>query len=185
MRFPPGLDEPPARGPRPPVGRMMQLLVKLQPAVLHVSVSVSAGVVALAGEATAVVPTPAPSPVPEPAAALFAWLVFCLLLVSGVAAMPVLARLVGRALPERSRGRLTLPPVRFGDSQKTQRSPRHAVLLHRVLLSTLVTCVLAMLLIPGITALPSLGVEGLQVALALVVPGVFVMLHARRRGPRR
>jgi hypothetical protein len=102
-----------------------------------------------------------------------------------VAGLPLLARLIGRALPEPHRARRILPPVSFGDSQKTRRSPRHAVLLHRVLLATLVTCVLALLLIPGVTALTHIGVAGLQVALALVLPGLFVMLHARRRGPSR
>ena len=76
---------------------------------------------------------------------------------------------------------IPLEPVRFGISQETRRSPRHAVLLHRTLLTTALIAVLGCFLLPGIVAIRGLGVSGLQVTIGLVLPTRLGAFHARQR----
>jgi len=109
------------------------------------------------------------------------FLVFVLLLLAGVGAIPLAAGLLRLWLPSGRREPQPVEPVRFGASQRTQRSPRHAILLHRSLLTTAFIVLIAILLVPCLVALRALGVEGLQVAIALALPTLLVTLHARRR----
>ena len=112
------------------------------------------------------------------------WFVFVGLVLGVALARPAIARLVRRGLPRARRGRFEVEPVAFGLSPEPIRSPRHAVLQHRSLLTALFTALLGMLLVPGMAALRSVGVGGLTTAFFLVLPVLLVMLHARRRSPR-
>ena len=112
---------------------------------------------------------------------LLAWLVFVALVVASAAVIPLAAWVLRRGLPPTRRDSIPLEPVRFGISQKTRRSPRHAVLLHRTLLTTALIAVLGCFLLPGIVAIRGLGVSGLQVTIGLVLPTLLVALHARQR----
>jgi len=116
---------------------------------------------------------------------LLAWLAFVGLVVATTASVPLVAWLVRRRLPSARRVSIPLEPVVFGVSQKALRSPRHAVLPHRPLLMTVLVAVLAMFVLPGIVALRGLGVAGLQVTIALVLPTLVVALHARQRNAVR
>lgn len=109
------------------------------------------------------------------------FLVFVLLLVVSVGALPLVALGLRRLLPRTRRDPRPIEAVRFGVSQQTRRSPRHAILLHRSLLATAFIVLIGIFLVPCIVALRALGVEGLQVAIALVLPTLLVTLHARRR----
>ncbi|MEO2106951.1 MAG: hypothetical protein ABGZ36_15055, partial [Actinomycetota bacterium] len=82
-----------------------------------------------------------------------------------VVAVPVIAWLIRRWLPVAGRRPLELEPVSFGTSPKSRRSPRHAILQHRTLMATALICVLAILILPGISAIQSLGLPALQVSI--------------------
>jgi hypothetical protein len=112
---------------------------------------------------------------------LLAWLVFVALVVASAAAIPLGAWVLRRRLPLARRDSIPLEPVVFGISAKTRRSPRHAVLQHRTLMTTTLIAVLTLFLLPGIIAIRGLGVSGLQVAIGLVLPTLLVALHARQR----
>lgn len=112
---------------------------------------------------------------------LTAWLFFIVLLMASAAAVPLIAWFLRRRLPAPRRVSIPLEPVAFGSSPKSQRSPRHAVLQHRTLMTAAFIAVLALFLLPGIVAIRVLGVPGLQVAIALVLPTILVALHARQR----
>jgi hypothetical protein len=117
-------------------------------------------------------------------AAVLAWLVFLSLVLASAAAIPLLAAILRSRIPEARRERAPLAPVVFGTSLKTRRSPRHAVLQHRTVMTTGFIAVLALFAICGIAALRGLGISGLQVAIALVLPTLLVALHARQRNPQ-
>jgi hypothetical protein len=119
-----------------------------------------------------------------------AWLIFVTLVLASASAIPLAAWFVRRRLTS-SRGassqgqKIALETVRFGTSQKARRSPRHAVAQHRVLMTSVLVAVLVMFVLPGVVSLPILGVQGLQVGLALVVPTLLIVLHARQRNLAR
>ena len=116
---------------------------------------------------------------------LLAWSVFVVLVVVSAAAIPFVAWLLQRRLPLARRVPIPLEAVVFGISEQARRSPRHAVLQHRTLLTTAFIAVLAIFLLPGIAALRGLGVPGLQVAIGLVLPTLLIALHARQRNAVR
>ena len=110
-----------------------------------------------------------------------AWFVFVASVALSAGAIPLVAWALRRRLPSARRRPIPLEAVVFGVSPKTRRSSRHAILQHRLLMTRGLVAVLALFLLPGIIALRGLGVAGLQVAVALVVPTLLVALHARRR----
>jgi len=112
---------------------------------------------------------------------VMAWLVFVALLLVSVGAIPLLARALRRRLPVDRRQPISLEPVSYGDSPKARRSPRQAIRAHRTLMMTLHMALLALVVLPGLAALRSLGLTGLQVAIAFVLPALLVAFHARRR----
>jgi hypothetical protein len=122
---------------------------------------------------------------PAGSASILAWIVFVALVVLGAAAIPFLARLLRRGLHASRRDSVPLEPVVFGYSPRARRSPRHAVRQHRTLMTTGFIAVLSLVVLTGIAALQSLGVSGLQVAIALVLPSLLVALHARQRNLQR
>ena len=108
-------------------------------------------------------------------------------LLSIVAAMflvPASAAVLRRALPPRSGLSPRLEPVHFGQSPKVRRSPRHAVLLHRALMSGFFVAVIGLSLLPAAVALREVGATLISGALAFVLPTLLVTLHARQ-GSRR
>lgn len=105
---------------------------------------------------------------------------FLLVVLAMLAAMPLLAASLRRSLPARHSAPVPVEEVEFGVSQKTRRSPRHAVLLHRGLLSAYFMGVVALALVPGALALRAMGVGVVQTALWLVLPTLLVTLHAGR-----
>jgi len=113
-----------------------------------------------------------------------AWLVFLCLILASAAVIPLLAVILRSRIPEARRERAALAPVVFGTSLKTRRSPRHAVLQHRTVMTTGFIAVLALFAVCGIAALRGLGLSGLQVAIGLVLPTLLVALHARQRNPQ-
>jgi hypothetical protein len=117
-------------------------------------------------------------------ATALAWFVFLSLVLASAAAIPLFASILRSRLPAARRERVLLEPVVFGTSQKPRRSPRHAVLQHRTVMTTGFIAVLALLVVCGIVALRELGVSGLQVAIGLVLPTLLVALHARQRNPQ-
>lgn len=118
---------------------------------------------------------------PPSAAGLWLFVLSVLLL---SAALPALAGLVRRRLPIRSDALRLLEPVSFGSSQKAQRSPRHAVLLHRGLMGALFMALVALFLMPAAAALTTLGTGVIPAAIAFALPMLLVTLHARRRSTR-
>ncbi len=116
---------------------------------------------------------------------LLAWWVFVTLILASAAAIPLVAWGLRRRLPPSRRVPIPLEAVVFGSSQKARRSPRHAILQHRTLMTTSFVAVLALFLLPGLVALRGLGVPGLQVAIGLVVPTLLVALHAHQRNAVR
>jgi len=80
---------------------------------------------------------------------------------------------------------MDLEPVDFGTSQKSLHSPRHALLQHRTLITTSVVCLLALLVLPELAALRTLGLSALQTTIGLVLPTFVVVLHARQRDSSR
>jgi hypothetical protein len=113
------------------------------------------------------------------------WLVFVALVATAGSVIPMLAWILRRRLPASRRDPIPLDPVAFGTSPKIGRSPRHAVIQHRTLMLAVFIALLAMILLPGIAMLRSLGVTGLQAMIALVLPTLLVALHARPRNTAR
>lgn len=105
-------------------------------------------------------------------------------LISGIVGIPLLAALIRRVLPDRRGGARVLEPASFGDSQKSRRSPRHAVLLHRGLVGALFMALLALLLVPAVASLSDLGPAAIPAAIAFALPTLLVTIHARRRSLR-
>jgi hypothetical protein len=110
-----------------------------------------------------------------------AWLVFVVLVLTSVGAIPVAARSLRRQLPPARRQPIVLEPVSHGNSPRVRPSPRHAIRAHRTLLMTFLVALLAVVLWPGLASLRSGGVAGLEVAIAFVLPTLLVAFHARRR----
>jgi hypothetical protein len=52
-------------------------------------------------------------------------------------------------------------------------------------MTSVLVAVLVVFLVPGVVAVRVLGVSGLQVAIALVLPTLLVVLHARQRNLAR
>lgn len=124
----------------------------------------------------------------DPAVATFpplGWLVLLILIVGSAAATPVFVWLIRRQLPASRRRPIDLEPVAFGSSPKSLRSPRQAVLQHRTLVTTALVCVLAILVLPGVSVIRTLGLSALQVSIGLVLPTFVVALHARQRNSSR
>ncbi|MBW2423918.1 MAG: hypothetical protein JRG86_06705 [Deltaproteobacteria bacterium] len=114
-------------------------------------------------------------------AASTGWLLFVVLFLIGASLPTLLARLLRLRLPAEQRGPCELAPQAFGSSERTRRSPRHAVGLHRSLLTSGFAICLGLVLISFVAAAPRLGVSGLALAFAFVSPALLVALHARRR----
>ena len=110
------------------------------------------------------------------------WLIFVALFGTSAALPSLLAGVVRRLLPAERRDPTPLEPLAFGCSPKTRRAPRHAVALHRSLLTSSFVAALGLVLIPFAAAIRSLTVEGVLVAIVFVSPTLLVALHARRRG---
>ena len=117
----------------------------------------------------------------ESQAASTGWLAFVALLLAGGALIPLIAWGLRLGTPERRRRPRPIPALRFGDSPRERRSPRHAVAFHRTLLGSSLMVGITLVLIPFAAALPRLDRDGLLVAVAFVVPSLIVSLHARRR----
>jgi hypothetical protein len=113
------------------------------------------------------------------------WLAFLILIIGCAAVTPGLVWLIRRQLPASARRPIALEPVAFGSSAKSLRSPRQAVLQHRTLITTALFCVLAVLVLPGVSVIRTLGLSALQVAIGLVLPTFVVALHAHRRESSR
>jgi len=113
------------------------------------------------------------------------WLVLLILILGSALATPILVWLIRRQLPASARRPIDLEPVAFGSSPKSMRSPRQAVLQHRTLITTALVCVLAILVLPGISVIRTLGLSALQVSIGLVLPTFVVALHARQRDSSR
>ena len=107
---------------------------------------------------------------------------FLLTALAMLAAVPLAARLLRRALPARRQTIVPVGEIEFGVSQKARRSPRHAVLLHRGLLGAFFMAIVALMLVPAAVALRGLGVGVVQTALWLVLPTLLVVVHAGRGG---
>jgi hypothetical protein len=110
-----------------------------------------------------------------------AWLCFVGLLGLALVAIPAVAAVVRRGLPDRRRARRTVEPIAFGHSPLAQRSPRQPVRHHRTLLATALLALPALLLLVGVEAIRGEGVSAVRSALALLLPALLVTLHARRR----
>ena len=106
------------------------------------------------------------------------------LLIAGVVGLPLLASVIRRLVPDRRMAARAVEPISFGDSQKSSRSPRHAVLLHRGLVGAFFMALLALLLIPAVASLMDLGPAAIPAAIAFVLPTLLVTIHARRRSLR-
>ena len=107
---------------------------------------------------------------------------FLLISLALLAAVPLAAALLRRALPARRIVAQPVDEIVFGVSQKARRSPRHAVLLHRGLLGAFFMSLVALVLVPGGVALRRLGVDVIQAGLWLVLPMLVVVIHAGRGG---
>jgi len=108
--------------------------------------------------------------------------VFVISALLALSAAPLLGAALRSRLPRGRRPAHRLEPVVFGVSQKARRSPRHAVLLHRGLLSSFFMALVALALLPAATRLGEIGLPVIPVALAFALPSLLVTLHARRRG---
>lgn len=97
------------------------------------------------------------------------------------ASLPALASVLRTRLPAARRHPVELEPVEFGVTQKARRSPRHAVLLHRGLMASFFTALVALLLLPASARLADVGVGLIPIALAVALPSMWVSLHARSR----
>ena len=98
-----------------------------------------------------------------------------------VAIVPLVATALRRSLPATRRGVTTVEPVAFGDSQKSRRSPRHAVLLHRGLVGSLVALIAALALVPAVVAASEAGLGVFPAAFGFALPVLLVGLHVRGR----
>lgn len=99
--------------------------------------------------------------------------------------VPLTAWVLRRRLPRDRRAALRrLEPVTFGNSQKARRSPRHAILLHRGLMSSFFMALVALFLVPAAASLTKLGAAAIPTALAFVLPTLLVTIHARRQSAR-
>ncbi|MEM9175718.1 MAG: hypothetical protein AAGC67_10825 [Myxococcota bacterium] len=107
---------------------------------------------------------------------------FLLIALALLAAVPLAAAGLRRALPAERGATVPVDEVEFGVSQKARRSPRHAVLLHRGLLGAFFMALVALALVPAAVALRSLGIGVFQTALWLVLPTLLVVVHAGRGG---
>lgn len=116
------------------------------------------------------------------------WLTFVALVLVGAGSVPLVAAMLRRRLPERPGLRRDVPPLQFGQSPKTRRSPRHAVAAHRTFLTGTTMTGISLVLISFVAALRDLDLSGLLIAIAFVAPTLIVALHSRRRdlggGPR-
>ena len=126
-----------------------------------------------------------PAPNIEMAEVGIAWLTFVALGGLCFLAIPFVVWLIRRQLPETRRAKVRLEPVTFGGSPKSLHSQRHVVRQHRTLMTAVLISVLALLILPGLVALRSLGVSALQVAIGFVLPTLVVALHARQRESSR
>lgn len=106
---------------------------------------------------------------------------FLLLLFVATAAVPILAALLRRGLPASRRAGVALEEVAFGNSGRARRSPRHAILLHRALVSSFFVALAALLLLPAALATREVGVALLRTGLFFVLPLLVVTLHGRGR----
>ena len=107
---------------------------------------------------------------------------FLLIALAMLAAVPLAAAGLRRALPARRAATAPVEAIEFGVSQKARRSPRHAVLLHRGLLGAFFMALVALVLVPAAVSLRGLGVGGVQTGLWLVLPTLLVVVHAGRGG---
>jgi len=106
------------------------------------------------------------------------------LAIAGAVLIPFLAAGLRRGLPERPGSTHPLSPVCFGSSQKARRSPRHAILQHRGLISNFFMALVALFLFPAVASLTTLGAAAIPAAIAFVLPTLLVTIHARRRASR-
>jgi hypothetical protein len=114
-------------------------------------------------------------------AEMMGWLAFVSLVIVGASIVPLVASFLRRRLPERRNLPGRVSPLRLGQSQKTRRSPRHAVAAHRTFLAGTTMTGISLVLIPFVGALSELDVSGLLVAFAFAAPSLVVALHSRRR----
>ncbi len=108
-------------------------------------------------------------------------IIFVCLMVATLALLPLAAAGLRRGLPTGQRATRLLDPVCFGSSQKSRRSPRHSILLHRGLVGAFFMALVALFLIPAAASLTALGVATIPAAIGFVLPTLLVTLHARRR----
>ncbi len=108
-------------------------------------------------------------------------MIWVIAVVATLAALPLLAGLVRRALPRNERVASPVPPIVFGLSPKARPSPRHAVLLHRGLIGAVFFLVLALTVVPAAVALGATGEAVIPAVFAFVLPTLLVGLHVRRR----
>ncbi|MEE8165615.1 MAG: hypothetical protein V3T64_08600 [Myxococcota bacterium] len=108
------------------------------------------------------------------------WLAFVALIVTSATIVPLAAALLRRRIPQRRSAPRRIPPIRLGQSARARRSPRHAVARYRSFLTSTFVTGLALVLLAFVAALQVLGVSGLLIAIAFVVPTLVVSLHGRR-----
>jgi len=109
------------------------------------------------------------------------WLAFVALIVVSAALLPLAAALLRRCIPERRSAARQIPPIRLGQSPRARRSPRHAVARHRSFLTSTFVTGLGLVLLAFVSALQQLGLSGLLIAIAFVLPTLVVSVHSRRR----
>ena len=109
------------------------------------------------------------------------WLAFVALIVTSAATIPLAAALLRGRIPDRRSAPRRVPPIRFGQSPRARRSPRHAVARHRSFLASTFVTGIGLVLLVFVAALQVLELSGLLVAIAFVVPTLVVSLHSRRR----
>jgi len=108
-------------------------------------------------------------------------MLFLIAVLAGLFFIPALAALVRSQVPVRPGASPIVGAITFGTSQKARRSPRHAVLLHRGLMGSFFTALVALSVVPAAASLSSLGAAAIPSALAFALPTLLVTLHARRR----
>lgn len=89
-----------------------------------------------------------------------------------------------RSLPPAPRLDAVLEPLAFGVSPRVRRAPRHAVSLHRALMTNGLVIGLGLVWLLFAATGRELGVGGLVTAVLFGAPTVLVALHARRRSGR-
>jgi len=117
---------------------------------------------------------------PSLAGLAIGWLLLLFILASASVWPALLAAILRRRLPPDPRLETALEPVAFGHSPRVLRAPRHAVSLHRSLVTSVCVIGLGLVLIAWAAASRSLGLGGLVVAILFVLPTLLVALHARR-----